>query len=162
MFVPPLPVDLPDLIEDWEMFMNDAGDHPTLIRCGLMHYQFETIHPFLDGNGRIGRLLINLMLVEGNRLATPLLYLSGYLEQHRREYYERLQGVREDGAIQQWLQFFLTAIRRSADDAVARPKKLVYVRERYLAEASESRASLHAVIELIFGNPFMTVARRQR
>jgi Fic family protein len=93
MYVPPLPDDLPGLIRDWEEFVNTPGDVPTLIRCGLMHYQFETIHPFLDGNGRIGRLLINLMLLEEWRLSTPLLYLPGYLERRRRVYYERLQAV---------------------------------------------------------------------
>lgn len=161
-FVPPLPDDLPAAIGDWEEFVNTPGELPTLIRCGLMHYQFETIHPFLDGNGRIGRLLINLMLLEEKRLGAPLLYLSGYLEQHRREYYERLQAVREEGEIQEWLQFFLTAVRRSADDAVLRAERLVEVRERYLAEASASRSNLHALVELIFTNPFMTVARLQQ
>jgi len=160
-YVPPLPEDLPDLIKDWEQFVNDPGDLPTLIRCGLMHYQFETIHPFLDGNGRIGRLLINLMLVEEGRLETPLLYLSGYLEQHRREYYQRLQEVREQGSMQEWLQFFLTAVQRSADDAVNRAERLVHVRERYLAEASKSRSHLLTLVELIFSNPFITVARLQ-
>lgn len=161
-YVPPLPSDLPDLIKDWEEFVNTPNDLPALIRCGLMHYQFETIHPFLDGNGRIGRLLINLMLLEEGRLGTPLLYLSGYLEQNRREYYQRLQEVRERGSIQEWLQFFLTAVRRSADDAVARAERLVDVRERYLAEAGKARSNLPAVVELIFSNPFMTVARLQK
>lgn len=161
-YVPPLPDELPDLLADWEEFVNEPGDLPTLIRCGLMHYQFETIHPFLDGNGRIGRLLVNLMLLEEGRLQSPLLYLSGYLEQHRREYYERLQSVRERGELQQWLQFFLTAVRRSADDAVARAEKLVALREIYLAAASASRSSLHILVELLFSNPFITVARLQR
>lgn len=160
-YVPPLPSDLPDLIKDWEEFVNAPDDSPALIRCGLMHYQFETIHPFLDGNGRIGRLLINLMLMEEGRLGTPLLYLSGYLEQHRREYYQRLQEVREQGAIQEWLQFFLTAVRRSADDAVSRAERLVDVRERYIAEAGKSRSHLPTLVELIFSNPFMTVTRLQ-
>ncbi|MFC7619943.1 Fic family protein [Microlunatus sp. GCM10028923] len=159
-YVPPLPDELPVLIKDWEEFVNLPGELPILIRCGLMHYQFETIHPFLDGNGRIGRLLINLMLMEEGRLGTPLLYLSGYLEQHRREYYERLQDVREQGAIQEWLQFFLTAVRRTADDAVSRAERLVEARERYLA-ASVARPRLATVVQLIFSNPFLTVARLQ-
>lgn len=127
-----------------------------------MHYQFETIHPFLDGNGRIGRLLINLMLLEEGRLETPLLYMSGYLEQHRREYYQRLQEVREKGAIQEWLQFFLTAVRRSADDAVSRAERLVTVRETYIRQAGQTRSNLPALVELIFSNPFITVARLQK
>ncbi len=161
-YVPPLPAELGALIADWEDFVNTPGDLPTLVRCGLMHYQFETIHPFLDGNGRIGRLLINLMLLEEGRLETPLLYLSGYLEQHRREYYQRLQDVRERGAIQEWLQFFLTAVRRSADDAVTRAERLVEVRERYIQEAGQTRSNLPALVELIFSNPFVTVARMQK
>lgn len=162
IFVPPLPVELPDLITDWERFVNNPGDLPTLIRCGLMHYQFETIHPFLDGNGRIGRLLINLMLMEEGRLGTPLLYLSGYLETHRREYYDRLQDVREQGSIQEWLQFFLTAVRRSSDDAVQRAEKLVALRETYIAEAAKTRSNLPALVDLVFTNPFLTVARVER
>lgn len=161
-YVPPLPSDMPELLTDWEKFVNTAGDLPVLVRCGLMHYQFETIHPFLDGNGRIGRLLINLMLMQEGRLGTPLLYVSGYLETHRNEYYERLQDVRERGSIQQWLQFFLTALRRSADDAVLRSERLVAVRERLLGEAAQSRSNLTAVVELIFTNPFLTVARVEK
>jgi len=162
VYVPPLPAELPDLISDWELFVNTPDQLPTLIRCGLMHYQFETIHPFLDGNGRIGRLLINLMLMEEGRLGTPLLYLSGYLERHRREYYSRLQDVREQGNIQEWLQFFLTAVRRSSDDAVQRAERLVGLRETYIAEAAQSRSNLPALVELMFTNPFLTVSRVER
>jgi len=97
-FVPPLPEHLPELLTDWEKFVNDHRPRlPTLIRCALMHYQFETIHPFLDGNGRIGRLLIGLMLIQERRLDAPILYLSGYLEARRSEYYDCLQLVREKG-----------------------------------------------------------------
>ena len=161
-FVPPLPALLGDLIGDWERFVNEPSTLPTLIRCGLMHYQFETIHPFLDGNGRIGRLLVGLMLIQEKRLTTPLLYLSGYLENHRREYYDRLQAVRERGEIQQWLQFFLTAVRRQADDAVSRASKLVEVRDRYGREAAKSRSRVGELIDLLFRNPFVTVARVER
>ncbi len=161
-YVPPIPAELPRLITDWEEFVNTPGDLPTLIRSALMHYQFETIHPFLDGNGRIGRLLVNLMLLEEGRLDVPLLYLSGYLEQHRREYYDRLQGVRERAEIQQWLQFFLTAVRRAADDAVSRAERIVALRERYVTAASAARSSLHVVVDLVFSNPFMTVPRLQK
>lgn len=161
-FVPPLPALLGDLIDDWERFVNEPSTLPTLIRCGLMHYQFETIHPFLDGNGRIGRLLVGLMLIQEKRLTTPLLYLSGYLESHRREYYDRLQAVRERGEIQQWLQFFLTAVRRQADDAVSRASKLVEVRDRYAREAAKSRSRVGELLDLLFRNPFVTVTRVER
>ncbi len=162
LYVPPLPGDLPELLQDWEEFVNTPDMNPTLIRCALMHYQFETIHPFLDGNGRIGRVLINLLLMEENRLPTPLLYISGYLEAHRQEYYTRLQEVREAGKIQEWLQFFLTAVRRSADDAVTRAERLVEIRESYLAQSVKSRSQLPALVDLIFSNPFLTVFRVQR
>src|SRR5680860_125134 len=154
VYVPPLPSELPDLLADWEVFVNSPGQSPPLIRCGLMHYQFETIHPFLDGNGRIGRLLINLMLMEEGRLTTPLLYLSGYLEANRQEYYDRLQQVRERGRIQEWLQFFLTAVERSAEDAVARAGRLVTLREIYLEEAAKTRSHLPGLVDLIIKHSY--------
>ena len=160
-FVPPLPDLLPELFADWERYVNEDSKRP-LIKAALMHYQFETIHPFLDGNGRIGRLLIGLLLVDAGRLPTPLLYLSGYLETHRREYYDRLQAVRERGEIQEWLQFFLTAVKRQADDAIARATTLVDLRESYLGEAMTTRSSLPKLVELIVRNPYVTVLRVQR
>ncbi len=127
-----------------------------------MHYQFETIHPFLDGNGRIGRLLIVLLLVESGRLPAPLLYLSGYLESHRREYYDRLQAVRERGEVQEWLQFFLTAVRRQAEDAINRATALIDLREEWIVAAASSRSRLSAVVDLLLANPYVTVGRVQR
>jgi Fic family protein len=159
IYVPPLPAEVPSLLADWEQFVNGPVQLPTLIQCALMHYQFETIHPFLDGNGRIGRLLINLMLMEQGRLTTPLLYLSGYLEANRREYYDRLQNVRERGEIQQWLQFFLTAVKRQADDAIERAGRLVELREDYLEEAAKTRSNLPGLLDLLFKNPYVNVAR---
>jgi Fic family protein len=161
LFVPPLPEELPALITDWEQFVNEPSTTPVLIRCALMHYQFETIHPFLDGNGRIGRLLIGLMLIKEHRLDEPLLYVSGYLESHRREYYDRLQAVREQGDILSWIRFFCTAVRRSADDAVARATQLVQLRETYLDRARNARSSIGGVIDLIITNPILTVERVQ-
>lgn len=161
IFVPPIPSDVPDALTDWEAFVNTPTSMPVLVRCALMHYQFETIHPFLDGNGRIGRLLINLMLLVEKRLSRPLLYLSGYLESHREQYYERLQAVRERAEIQEWLQFFFTAVKKQADDAVTRAGALVDLREKYLQEASKSRSSLSGLARLLFANPYMTVSRAQ-
>ncbi|MBK8447951.1 MAG: Fic family protein [Micropruina sp.] len=122
-YVPPLPEHLPHLMTDWEYFVNDDGKRlPALIQAALMHYQFETIHPFLDGNGRVGRLLINLLLMERGRLPLPLLYLSSYFESNRQAYYDRLQAVRESADIDGWLVFFLTAVKSQADDAVLRAR----------------------------------------
>lgn len=159
VFVPPLPEDLPGLITDWEKYVNEPPREPALARCALMHYQFETIHPFLDGNGRIGRLLVVLLLIAERRLAAPLLYLSGYLESNRAEYYERLQAVRERGEIQEWIQFFCTAVARQSEDAAWRAGQLVELREQYLRESSDDRSRVAALIPLIFENPFITARR---
>lgn len=157
-FVPPLPEHLPDLMRDWEYFVNEDGkDLPALIQAALMHYQFETIHPFLDGNGRIGRLLINLLLMERGRLPLPLLYLSSYFESYRQTYYDRLQAVREAGDINGWLLFFLQAVKSQANDAVTRSRALVDIRESYLQEAIQTRSSLPALVELIVRTPVVTV-----
>ena len=161
-FVPPIPSVLPDALTDWEDFVNTPSSVPVLVRCALMHYQFETIHPFLDGNGRIGRLLINLLLLEEKRLTRPLLYISGYLESRRSEYYDRLQAVRERGEIEQWIQFFLAAVKSQADDAVARAGALVDLRERYIDDSSKVRSNLSGLVKLLFANPYMTVTRAQR
>lgn len=157
-FVPPLPQHLGDLLTDWERFVNDDGRAmPALVQAGLMHYQFETIHPFLDGNGRIGRLLINLLLMERKRLPLPLLYLSNYFETHRDEYYERLQAVREKADIEGWLTFFLEAVRAQADDAVDRSRRLISIREQYHSEAIKERSNLPRLVDIIVRNPFVTV-----
>jgi len=126
-----------------------------------MHYQFETIHPFLDGNGRIGRLLVGLMLIKERRLSTPILYLSGYLEASRPGYYDRLQAVREDGDIEGWMDFFLRAVTASAKDAERRASGLVALRERYYKDCRVDRSRVSALIPLIFSNPFLTVKRVQ-
>ena len=157
-FVPPLPEHLPDLMRDWEYFVNEDGKHlPALIQAALMHYQFETIHPFLDGNGRIGRLLINLLLMARGRLPMPLLYLSSYFESYRQTYYDRLQAVREAGDIEGWFLFFLEAVKSQANDAVERSRALVAIRESYLSEAIQTRSSLPALVELITRTPVVAV-----
>lgn len=162
VFVPPVPECLGDLLADWERFVNEPSRLPVLVRCALAHYQFETIHPFLDGNGRIGRLLIGLQLHQERRLTTPLLYLSAYLEARRQEYFDCLQAVRERGEIQRWLQFFLTAVRRQAEDAVDRAGRLVQLRERYLSDSARSRSRIGEVVGLLFANPFVTTRRVER
>ncbi len=159
VFVPPLPERLGDLLDDWERFVNDPVPLPTLVRAAMMHYQFETLHPFLDGNGRIGRLLIGLFLHIQGRLTTPLLYLSGYLESHRQEYYDRLQGVRERGEMQEWIQFFCTAVTRQARDGVDRAGRLVQVRERYTNQGARLRSRAAELVPLLLTNPFITTRR---
>lgn len=161
-YVPPLPEHLAELMTDWEVFVNDPVPLPVLIRCALMHYQFETIHPFLDGNGRIGRLVIGLLLVNEQRLSRPMLYLSGYLESHRDEYYARLQAVRESGDIDGYLLFFLRAVQRQSEDSVWRAAQLVDLREKHTEQCRLDRSRVAALIPLIFATPFLSVRRVQR
>jgi Fic family protein len=124
-FVPPPPGAVGDLMSDLERFLHDrAVPLQELMRAGLAHVQFETIHPFLDGNGRVGRLLITLLLCHSGILREPLLYLSLYLKQHRDEYYRLLDLVRSDGDWEAWLRFFLEGVRQTADGAVTTARRL--------------------------------------
>ncbi len=156
VFVPPMSSSIPALLDDWERFANEDPRMPILVQCALLHYQFETIHPFMDGNGRLGRLLIVFFLMEKQLLPAPLLYLSTYLEERRREYYDRLQMVRERGEIQQWLQFFLHAVTVQAKDAVIRTERLFDLREYYRNELRGSRSRASEVVDLVFENPYLT------
>jgi len=162
-FVPPMHPLLPELLSDWEQFVHENPRIPVLVQCAMLHYQFETIHPFMDGNGRLGRLLIVFFLIERGLLPAPLLYLSAYLEQNRRQYYDRLQAVRERGELEQWIQFFLTAVTVQAKDAVERAERLFELRESYRRQLAGSRSRATEVVDLFFENPFLTarsVARR--
>jgi Fic family protein len=156
VFVPPMPPTLPGLLTDWERFVHEDPRLPALVQCALLHYQFETIHPFMDGNGRVGRLLIVFFLIARGLLPAPLLYISAYLEQHRREYYDRLQGVRERGEVEEWIQFFLTAVAVQARDAVDRAEELFDLREQYRLLLAGSRSRAIEVVDLLFENPFVT------
>jgi Fic family protein len=125
-FVPPPPGAVADAMAELERFLHDRTVRPPeLIRAGLAHVQFETIHPFLDGNGRVGRLLITLWLCQAGILREPLLYLSLYFKQHRDQYYRRLDLVRSDGDWEAWLRFFLEGVRQTADSAVTAARRLV-------------------------------------
>jgi Fic family protein len=157
-FVPPTVAEMWQALDDWEKYIHDEQPKlPLLIRCALLHYQFETIHPFLDGNGRLGRLFIILYLVDLGRLPTPLLYISSYFDQRKDEYYDRLQFVRERGEITEWLNFFLAGIAGQATDAVARAEELADHREQYRLRLQGSRSRAIEVVDLLFANPVMTV-----
>ena len=123
-YVPPPPNVLPTLLSDFERYMHAEDDLPPVARAGLLHVQFETIHPYLDGNGRIGRLLVTLLLEHWQLLTRPLLYLSLFFKRHRREYHRRLDAVRVDGDWEGWLDFFLDGVATIADEAVATSKDL--------------------------------------
>jgi Fic family protein len=156
-FVPPPPSELPALLSDWERFANEEPEIPVLIQDALLHAQFETIHPFLDGNGRLGRLMLVFFLVTRGRLPAPLLYLSAYLEQHRDSYYAALQALRESGDPVPWIDLFLTSVKVEAADAVGRAQKIIELRNRYLkVAASLGTTNAVALVDLICENPVVT------
>ncbi|MBK5224755.1 MAG: Fic family protein [Acidimicrobiia bacterium] len=155
-FVPPPPAELPALLSDLEFFVHEEPSLPPLVQAALVHYQFETIHPFLDGNGRLGRLLIVFFLVVRERLPEPLLYLSPYFEAHRQQYYDALQGVRERGDFDGWLGFFLDGVRAQSTDAIVRAERLTDLRERYRsAVRAATRGMANQVVELVFEQPVL-------
>lgn len=157
-FVPPPPGnELDRALDDWEKFIHEDDDLPLLLRCGLMHYQFETIHPFADGNGRVGRLLIPLLLLERKVLSQPLLYVSAYLERHRADYYATLMSGRLTGDVMPWLRLFLAAVRTQADDAADRADQLTALRERYHGHVVKSRGKIvHPLIDQLFREVVVT------
>jgi Fic family protein len=156
-FVPPPVHEMWQALDDWEKYLHDeAPELPLLVRCALLHYQFETIHPFLDGNGRMGRLFIVLYLMDRGRLSAPLLYLSGYLDRRKSDYYDRLQLVRERGEVTEWLQFFLDGVAVQATDAVDRAEQLSDLREDYRSRLKGGGRS-HQAVDLLFANPILTV-----
>ncbi len=156
LFVPPPPDELGALLSDLERFIHDTPRLPPLVQTALVHYQFETIHPFLDGNGRLGRLLIVFFLIQRGRLQTPLLYLSSYFETHRDTYYDTLQGVRERGDFESWLQFFLRGVEVQAGDAITRSERLMDLRERYRQVVrAETRGAPNALVDVAFQRPFL-------
>lgn len=149
-YIPPSPDDMIEAMSDLEKYINEDDSLDALIRVALIHYQFETIHPFLDGNGRIGRLLITLFLLEKKVLTTPALYISYFLKKNRVEYYDRMTEVRTKGNYEQWIQFFLQAIMESAKDATETIDKLIALHDKNVAAISEmGRASKSAM--LVFG-----------
>ena len=156
-FVPPPPTELGDLLTDLERFIHEQPLLPPLVQAALLHYQFETIHPFLDGNGRLGRLLIVFFLVVRDRLPEPLLYLSPYFETRRDTYYDALQGVRERGDANAWIELFLDAVRTQAADSVLCAERLVDLRERYReAVRSTTRGAATQLAELTIEQPVLT------
>jgi len=157
-YVPPPPQEMMDCLANWEQFLHDRTGFPDLVQCALMHEQFEAIHPFLDGNGRVGRLLITLFLVERGRLSEPLLYLSDYIEAHRQEYYDSLQRVRTEGDWLGWLHFFLAGVEQTARAAVRQASRLMDLREFYRQRLSRKPNALKLLDEL-FVNPYLTATR---
>jgi len=156
VFVPPPPDALADLLRDWEGYPHEDVALPALVKCALLHHQFETIHPFLDGNGRLGRLFVTLYLIHEGLLHQPLLYLSSYFERRRAAYYERLQAVRDVDAMEDWLCFFLEAVATQATDAVERAERLTDLREQYRAALTGTRSRAAEVVDLVLGSPVVS------
>jgi Fic family protein len=156
-FVPPPPSELSELLSDWERFANEEPELPLLVQNALLHAQFETIHPFLDGNGRLGRLTLVFFLVARGRLPAPLLYLSAFLERNRDAYYAALQALRESGDALPWIDLFLSSVRTEATDAVGRARQIIELRDRYLeAAASLGTPNALSLVDLICENPVVT------
>jgi Fic family protein len=160
LFVPPPITELDACLDALERFMHEEDSQlPILIKAGLLHVQFETIHPFLDGNGRIGRLLVTLYLCVNGVLGKPLLYLSLYLKKHRADYYRLLQEVREHGSWEAWLDFFLTGVADTANqafDAVTRIVELFRQDRERITDASERAGSALRIHDLLQQNPYVT------
>ena len=161
-FIPPAPEYLPDLLSDLEMFWhNDKIAVPNLIRCAISHYQFETIHPFLDGNGRVGRLLIPFYLISKGELQTPSLYISSILEQHREEYYETLSRVRSKNDLVGWVLFFLDAVSETARTGREKFKRIFALRDDMQLQISRmpNVALSQSAIRALYSEPRITINR---
>ncbi|MFN2289750.1 MAG: Fic family protein [Anaerolineae bacterium] len=160
-FVPPPVPEMKAALDAFEGFLREPSDWPPLARLGLVHYQFEAIHPFLDGNGRIGRLLISLLLCAEKLLPEPLLYMSAYFESHRQTYYDLLLAVSREGAWEAWLAFFLGGMATQARDAIVRAQRLQDLREQYREQFQAERAAgrLLQMVDLLFAQPVMTMPR---
>lgn len=161
IYVPPVPQDIPAAFTELEEYIHRPPALPLLIRLAVVHYQFEAIHPFLDGNGRIGRLLLTLLLCAEDVLPAPLLYLSAYLDENRSAYYQHLRAVSTAGQWRSWFEFFLKGVKEQSEDAVLRCRKLLDLLERYRALVQTARRSALVVklIERLFDSPYITVTQ---
>ena len=158
-YVPPPPGEVPACLDAFEKAIHAESKQPFLVRLALIHYQFEAIHPFEDGNGRIGRLLLPLLLVEKQVLSHPLIQLSAYFEQHRREYYDHLLHISQMGEWQPWIRFFLRAVHHESNEAVRRTRAILELRNQYREkmEAVGASAQTLKVVDDLFVTPAVTV-----
>ena len=158
-YVPPPVEEMRECLGAWERFLHDRS-LPPLAQAALLHSQFEAIHPFLDGNGRIGRLLITLFLVEREILPTPLLYLSAFFEATRRDYYERLQGVIERGDWDGWLHYFLNGVARQSEDALGRAARINQLLAGWRKAVAGAPSKIPGrLIDLLAANPYLTLTK---
>ena len=159
-FVPPPVAEMTQALSDFEKYLHEPPVLPPLVRLALIHYQFEAIHPFLDGNGRIGRLLITLLLCVEGLLPQPLLYLSAFFEHHRQEYYRLLMAVSQSGSWTPWIAYFLRGIAEQSSDAVKRANLLLSLRQRYREKMQSARSSalLLQMVDDLFSTPALDVS----
>jgi Fic family protein len=161
-YIPPNTEDMIEAISDLEKFLNEEDDIDPLIKIGLAHYQFETIHPFLDGNGRIGRLLISLLLIEKKVLNYETLYISYFLKRNRIEYYDRLMEVREKGNYEQWIKFFLLGVYESSEDAINTIRELEALHEKSfkkIEKIGRSFKTVSRVLKHLERNPIIDIKK---
>ena len=160
-FIPPPPEQVPEALGDLENFLHQQNDTPLLIKIGLAHAQFKTIHPFLDGNGRVGRLLITFLLCERGVLHKPVLYLSHFFKHHRQAYYDHLQAVRDRGDWEGWLSFFLRGVAEVSAEATETARRILLLREEHRAALTErlgrGAGNGHKVLESLFDRPIVSV-----
>ncbi len=156
-YIPPPPNEMMKALDAWEKFMH-VRSVPPLVQIALGHYQFEAIHPFLDGNGRVGRLLITIFLVERRILPSPLLYLSAFFEATRREYYDRLRGVTEAGRWGDWVEYFLNGVARQSEDALSRAERINTLLTKWQKQMVGAPSKIPSqLIDLLAENPFCTI-----
>lgn len=161
-YIPPNPDDMINAMSDLEKYINSDDSLDVLIQAALLHYQFETIHPFLDGNGRVGRLLITLFLMEKKVLNSPALYISYYLKKNRIEYYDRMSEVRNKDNYEQWIKFFLNAIKESAIESVDTIKKLSELHDSNIEKINamgRAAKNAHAVFDYLEQNPIIDIGK---
>jgi Fic family protein len=158
-FVPPPPHEMKAALANLEAFLHDRTSLPVLIHCAFAHAQFETIHPFLDGNGRVGRLLITLLLCERKVLQQPLLYLSYYLKRHRSQYYDRLMAIRNDGDWEEWVKFFLRGVFEVSQSATETARAILQLRERHRTAIAMLANSTNALqlLDFLFQSPVLSI-----
>ena len=156
IYVPPPSEQVRPCLDQWAEFLRDRA-LPVLVQVGLLHYQFEAIHPFRDGNGRVGRLLVALLLAERGVLKQPLLSLSAYIDATRAEYYDRLLGVSRHGEWEEWLEYFLVGVARESEDAISRAERITGLLAEWRKQAADAGRAALQLVDLIADNPYVTI-----
>jgi len=161
-YVPPPAHELMSCLSDWESFLHEENPLPTLVKSALLHYQFEAIHPFLDGNGRVGRLFLIVYLLAEQYVSTPILYLSPFFGRHRDHYYSALRGITERSNWQEWLEFFIRAVTVQSRDGLKRAENLLGLQQKYRTALDKAPRSVARLVDILFSTPGITVGHAAR